>query len=181
MIMTVEELRRYIETEEDDLLLEGRLQAVEHLIRAYTHNDFSKRGFTCIADVVGGTFTAEKPVDFEMGDTIQIIKSDKNDGLYTVKSINGNTFTVNERTRDEIDVYVSMVEYPMDVKMGVLTMIKWELTAREKSWVQSETISRHTINYLNLDAWNSEMSYPKSLLGFLKPYKKARFGGGLHA
>ena len=41
--------------------------------------------------------------------------------------------------------------------------------------VQSETISRHSVTYFNMDGDNSIMGYPKSLLGFLKPYKKARF------
>ena len=45
MIMTVVELRRYVETEEDDKILEARLQTLELLIRAYTNNNFQVRAF----------------------------------------------------------------------------------------------------------------------------------------
>ena len=66
-------------------------------------------------------------------------------------------------------------EYPMDVKMGAINMLNWDLENREKVGIQSETISRHSVTYFNMDGDNSTMGYPKSLLGFLKPYMKARF------
>lgn len=66
-------------------------------------------------------------------------------------------------------------EYPMDVKVGVVNMLKWDLTNREKVGIQSETISRYSVTYFNMDGENSIMGYPKSLLGFLRPYMKARF------
>lgn len=66
-------------------------------------------------------------------------------------------------------------EYPADVKMGVVNMLKWELENRDKVGIASETISRHSVTYFNMDGDNSVMGFPKSLLGFLKPYMKARF------
>lgn len=66
-------------------------------------------------------------------------------------------------------------EYPMDVKMGVLDMLQWDLKNRKKVGIQSETISRHSVTYFNMDGDNSVMGYPKALLGFLKPYMRARF------
>ena len=181
MIISVEELRRYIDTDEEDQALEARLQALELLIRGYTNNGFAKRGYARIADVVGGEFTMEAAAEYETGDTIQVMNSSKNDGLYTVKTTTGNTFTVNERTRDEIDVYVTLVEYPMDVKMGAVNLMKWEMNNRDKVGVQSETISRHSVTYFDMGNDNSIMGYPKALMGFLKPYMKARFGRGIRA
>ena len=118
MLMTVEELRRYIATDETDEVLEGKLQALELSIHGYTNNDFKR----CL--------TAE-------GD------------------------------------------YPMDVKMGVVNLMKWELTNRDKVGVASETISRHSVTYVDLNGGNAIMGYPKSLMGFLLPYKRARFGRGV--
>lgn len=66
-------------------------------------------------------------------------------------------------------------EYPMDVKMGVINMLNWDLENRSKVGIQSETISRHSVTYFNMDGDNSLMGFPKSLLGFLKPYMRARF------
>ena len=70
-------------------------------------------------------------------------------------------------------------EYPMDIKMGVVNMLKWDLNNRDKVGVSSETISRHSVTYFDMTGDNSTIGYPKALLGFLKPYKRARFGGDI--
>ena len=118
MIMTVAELRQFVETDKEDQVLEAMLQALELSIKGYTNNDFKR----CL--------TAEG-------------------------------------------------EYPTDVKMGVVNLMKWELTNRDKVGVASETISRHSVTYFNMDAGNAIMGFPVSLVGFLKPYKRARFGRGI--
>lgn len=179
MIITVNELRQYISTDKGDQVLEGMLQALELLIRGYTNNNFQVRGTGRIADVVGGNFTTEVAPDYEVGDTVQISGSEKNDGLYTVKEVTGETFKVNEKTRDEIDLFVTRVNYPADVKMGVINLLRWELEDREKANVSSETISRHSVTYHALDAANTVHGYPVHMMGFLRPYMKARFGRGI--
>ena len=70
---------------------------------------------------------------------------------------------------------VTKVEYPEDVKAGVLNLLKWEVENRDKVGIKSETISRHSVTYYDQDASNTVMGYPVSLLGFLAPYRKARF------
>ena len=92
-----------------------------------------------------------------------------------MKEADDSTFTVNEDVEDETGVLVTKVVYPMDVKMGVVNMMKWDIENRDKVGIQSETISRHSVTYFNMDGDNSTMGFPKSLLGFLKPYMKARF------
>ena len=179
MIITVEELRRYINTDEEEQALAGRLQALELLIRGYTNNNFQVRGLHCECDISGRTFMSDTFTPFEVGDTVQVSGSSKNNGLYTVEMVTDTTFTVNEKTYDDIDVYVTKVEYPADVKMGVVNLLRWELNNRDKVGVQSESISRHSVTYYNMDGDNSIMGYPKSLMGFLRPYMKARFGRGI--
>ena len=66
-------------------------------------------------------------------------------------------------------------EYPPDIKMGVVNMLKWELENRDKVGIASETISRHSVTYFDMNGDNSTMGFPKALLGFLKPYMRARF------
>ena len=44
MLMTVEELRQYITTEETDQVLAEKLSALELTIRNYTNNTFTKNG-----------------------------------------------------------------------------------------------------------------------------------------
>lgn len=119
MIMTVEELRRHVDTDKDDQALEDMLQALESSIKMHTNNNFAR-----VLEENGG-------------------------------------------------------KYPPDVKMGVVNLMKWELESREKVGVQSETISRHSVTYASTSSADYAMGYPKRLLGFLKPYMKARFGQGL--
>ena len=178
--MTVGELRKFIQTDDTDECLEAKLAGIEQQIRNYTNNNFQVRGTGIVADVVAGVFMSEALIPFEADDTIQVSGSAKNDGLYTVKEITDDTtFMVNEKTRDEIELYITLVRYPADVKMGVVNMMTWELENRTKAGIQSETISRHTVNYINLDEWKSALGYPASLVQFLRPYMRARFGRGI--
>lgn len=179
MIMSVTEFRQFVETDETDAVLEARLKALELFVRGYTNNSFQVRGTGRIADVVGGLFMVEALNPYEVGDTLHISGSDKNDGLFTVREANDSTFRVNEKTRDEIDLFVTLVEYPADVKMGVVELLKYDLENREKAGIQSETISRHSVEYHVLTAQNTVQGYPLHLMGFLQRYMKARFGQGL--
>lgn len=176
MIMSVEELKLYTSTgETPDEVLEAKLRALELMIRSYTNNNFQKRAYRRTADIVGGLFVVEALTPFKVGDTIQVTESRFSEGLYTVKDADDSTFTVNEDVIDESDVLVTKVEYPADVKLGVANLMKWDLEKRDKVGIQSETISRHSVTYFSMDGDNSSMGFPKPLMGFLKPYKKARF------
>lgn len=184
MIMTVAELRRYITTDEDDQALEGKLQALELLIRAYTNNNFQVRAFRAVAVAMAdqNALFFGKAVPFGVGDTLQLTESDMMpNSLVTVTTLSDDhdAVTVNEPIFDESGVVVTKVVYPMDVKMGVVNMMKWELDNRDKVGIASESISRHSVTYFDMNGDNALMGFPKALLGFLKPYQKARFGRGI--
>lgn len=181
MIMTVAEFREHVDTDAPDNVLESRLKAIELFIRKHTNNNFQVKGTGRIADVVGGLFTVEALNPYKVGDTIQISGSEKNDGLYTIKEADEHSFMVNEPTRDEIDVFVTLVDYKEDVKMGVVELLKYDLENRKKvsAGVQSETISRHSVTYKVPDASDTVKGYPQHLMGFLEGYMKARFGQGV--
>lgn len=116
MIMTVDELRRYVKTDEDDQALEAKLRALELSIHGYTNNNFKR-----VLEENGG-------------------------------------------------------QYPMDVQMGVVGLLKWDAGTGKKLGISSETISRHSVTYESMSADQFAMCYPKKLLGFLKPYVRAYFG-----
>lgn len=175
MILTVEELKKFITTTESDEVLEMRLQALESHIRKYTNNTFENMAFRKTADIVGGLFVVEALNPFSVGDTVMIRGCGINYGLYTVTSADDTTFEVNGSTLDERNVSVTRVDYPMDVKMGIVELMKWSLEKGSKVGIQSETISRHSVTYYDMSGDNFYMGYPKSLFGFLKPYRKARF------
>jgi len=183
MIMTVAEFRQLVATDETDQALEVKLQALELSIRGYTNNNFQKRAFRAVAAAVaeGKRLMTVAPNPFKAGDALQVSDSELNAGLVTVKAVAGGVITVNEELYDESGVVITKVVYPADVKMGVANMLKWQLENGDKLGVQSETISRHSVTYFNMDGDNSTMGFPKSLTGFLRPYMKARFGQGVRA
>jgi len=120
MIMTVEEIRQFVTTDETDQGLALRLQALERAIQGYTNNNFHQYQ------------TAE-----------------------------------------------GVIEYPADVKLGAVNLLKFDMEMREKAGVASETISRHAVSYQTYDGNNTLNGYPANMMGFLKPYRKAQFGQGL--
>lgn len=178
MIMTVTEFRQFVETEEENQVLEEKLQALELLIRAYTNNNFMARAFRTVAVAVadGNKLVYSGNVPFEVGDTLQITESEyMPNNLVTIDGLSDGEISVNEKIYNESGVVITKVKYPTDIKMGVVNLLKWELDHRDKVGVSSETISRHSITYFDMNGDNALMGYPKSLLGFLKPYKRARF------
>lgn len=174
MIMTVQEVRDYVNTTETDQGVAVRLRSLETLIRKYTNNTFQARNFRTECNIEGGKLRFASGL-FAVGDTVQISESDYNEGLYTITNISGSLVEVDGRLYDEKAVLVTKVVYPDDVKMGVVNMLKWDLENRDKVGITSETISRHSVTYESMNGENAIIGYPKSLVGFLKPYIKARF------
>lgn len=119
MIMTVDELRTFIETDETDAVLAVRLEAAENMIKGYTNNNFNR---------------------YRVGDSIA---------------------------------------YPAVVRLGVVNLIKWDMDNRDKVGIASESLSRHSVTYADMSAANTIAGYPAAMMGFLKPYMKARFGQGV--
>lgn len=178
MIISVEELKKRITTDRDESELEDMLAGIENAIRKYTNNNFQHRGIRTVGTIEDGKLFLDAAV-FKAGDTIEISESYYNAGLYVVPEGTEGDVNADEIALpgavDEKNVLVTKIVYPPDVKMGAVNMLKWDLENRPKVGVQSETISRHSVTYYNMDGDNSVMGYPKSLLGFLKPYRKARF------
>lgn len=174
MIISIDEAKKHITTTIEDSVLETQLQALELLIREYTNNNFQMRNirFGCPAMAQKLYLSTDM---LSVGDTVQVSESMYNNGVYTIADIADGFIVLNKKLYDESAVLVTKVEYPMDVKIGAVNMLKWDVENREKVGIQSETISRHSVTYFNMDGDNSVMGYPKSLLGFLKPHMKARF------
>lgn len=176
MIISVAKAKQFIDFNGwADEKIARKLKAIEQTIRAYTNNNFQVRSCRKTADIVGGLFTVEALTPFDVGDTVQISESDLNEGLFTIASVSDSTFTVEENVKDEMDVLVTKVKYPDDVVDCALNLLEWEINNRAKVGIQSETLSRHSVTYFNMDGANQVMGFPSSLLGCLKAYKKARF------
>lgn len=185
MIITIDELRLYIDTGETDSVLEAKLQALENQIRRATNNNFQQRAFRRPANITDGLFIVEALTPFSVGETVQVSESGLNAGLYTVTEVMDSTFKVKEKVYDEESVLVTKVEYPMDVKLGAVDILKWQLKNAaansgdtSKKDIQSKTLSRYSVTYA-ADATETDIDEnfgaPKKYTAFLKSYRKARF------
>lgn len=175
MILTVDEVKDLPEfsglTEKQ---IKEKLTAIELMIRAYTHNNFQNRAVRFTAGSLDGVLLGSSKY-LKAGDTIQISQSMINDGLYVVEAVNDKTIEVDGELYDNEENLVTKVEYSADIKVGVLELAKYNSKMADKAGIKSETLSRYSVTYADLDASNQVMGYPVALLGFLTPYMKARF------
>ena len=173
MIMTVETLRKRVDCGDvADDLISAKLEAIESVIRAYTNNNFQRRGVRFVGDTEGNRVYGS-PRNFVVGDTIQITcTAGINDGLYTVIAASDDYL---ELDRDLVSLdyaMVTKVEYPADVVQCAVDLYKWKQTMGDKVGIKSETLSRHAVTYE--DSATLYMGYPVGILNGLNLYKKAR-------
>lgn len=175
MIVSVDKVMKLPEfVGQTESVIAEKLDAVELLIRAYTNNNFQNRYVRFTAESLGNRLLGTS--DFlKVGDTVQISQSQVNDGLYVIAEIGDDFVRVDKDLYQYSDNLVTKVEYPADVRSGVIDLLKWEIKNRQKVGIKSETLSRYSVTYYDQDANNQVMGYPVALLGFLKPYIKAKF------
>ncbi len=175
MIMAAKELEHMKEFQgmsPDDI--ETKLIAIEDMIRSYTNNNFQIRSMRIESPVTMGLVRGKSQY-FRPGDTLQISQSGVNDGLYVIMEIREDGMLLDRELYDCPNAVVTKVVYPADIKKGVTDLMIWEKENRQKVGIKTESLARHSVTYYDQDANNQVMGYPISLLGFLKPYMKARF------
>jgi len=161
--------------------LGAKLKALEEMVRGNTHNKFQDkrvRSHTTL-EVISADKTIKGAdfllLGFRPAQTIEISDSLLNDGLYTVAEVTRTSLRVNESILDEKDfIMVTKVVYPLDVVDGVVKLIEYELRMTGKLGIKSETYSRVSTTYFDMDS-NSEEGYPASLLKFLDKHRKLRW------
>lgn len=159
---------------QDTKILQKKLNALELLIRKYTNNNFQNRSIRFIGNSLGDRIFGGHPF-IRVGDTIQISESEVNDGLYVVTEVGKDFIRLDKEVFTVDSNMVTKVVYPEDIQVGIINLLKYEVDMRDKVGIKSESLSRHSVTYVDYDANNQVMGYPVSLLGFLKPYMKARF------
>lgn len=169
MIISVEKLKGILPsaTNKSDEELELMLSALEAFIRKYTNNNFQLRSFRTVGNIRGGELLFDKTL-FKDGENFEISQSLYNAGVYVL----GKPYDF----YDEENVLITKVVYPQAVISGVVNLIQWDIEHRGKIGVKSESLSRYSVTYYDLESGgNSIGGYPKGLMGFLKPYMRAQF------
>lgn len=156
-------------------VLQRRLSAIEQKVRAYTENGFYLKPIKARCTYDGDVLIPYKDVfvGFKEGDTVEIYNSGVNDGLYTIQSIYDNVIVLDSELilNNEI-MSIIKVSYPMDVVEGCVELLNYDLNVKPsvKQGVASESISRHSVSYIQRNESNTSIGYPSELLTFLKPY-----------
>lgn len=178
MIMAVTEFKQFVpQPSVSDQVLQAMLEALELTIRAYTNNNFQNRSFRNNCKILDGKLVTDYAL-FAVGNTVEISNSLYNNGVYTISTISNGEISLNKVLVDENSVTVTRIDYPADVKFGAVNLMKYDLDKRDKAGIASETISRHSVSYVDATGSNTASGYPVALMGFLKPYIRARFGRG---
>lgn len=176
MIITLQEA-----TELDSTITQDDLDAFETSVRELTNNNFQNKHvrFNDIYFVDTSTILVKEVIrGLRVGDTIEVNYSHYNDGLYTVASIDGRQITVVGKPFFEANsgcAMVTKVEYPADIKRGIKKLIEYDKKMANKIGIKSETISRMSTTYYDVNANDNIEGFPSSLLSFLKKYEKMRW------
>lgn len=173
MIVSIQDALDYLKEDVPENELKRKIAALESLIRDETANNFQNRKMRFYApSSEEGSILGSSPF-IAAGDTVEINES-INEGIYMVEDVCGEIIKLDSILYKAERNMVTKVVYPDAVKEGVLNMLKWELNMRSKTGIKSETLSRHSVTYFDMDAANSIDGYPASLMGFLEPYYRAR-------
>lgn len=112
---------------------------------------------------------------FSVDEFRQFVPTDESDQLLEMRIQAVESFICKYTNNDFINRTTGAKDYPPDVKMGAVEMVRWNMNNRDKAGIASETLSRHSVSYFDASEGNYSAGFPVSVVGFLKPYMKARF------
>ncbi len=169
------------------------LDGLEIAIRQLTNNNFLNQNILYRQFNVpdNETLEFERPINYlREGDTVLLAytwgvntngsTNDKgvNDGLFIIDKVDGATVTLETDQLFEGDYPSAMmakVEYPSDLIQGVKKLIEYDKSMAGKTGVKSETYSRMSTTYYDVNAAENVNGYPAAYMSFLNKYKKLRW------
>lgn len=183
MIISLEEARKLLKIKDDskDVELVFKLNAIETMIRNKTNNNFQDRNVR-----VRGNFLFEDnkimgldflSYGFRKDTSIEINDSLLNNGIYTVINVDVNSIIVDKQLEHEQSLHtmITKVNYPSDIKLGVIKLLQYDNKMADKIGIKQETIARVSTTYFDMGNDESVEGYPAALLKFLDKYKKLRW------
>ncbi|MCM8710536.1 hypothetical protein M2651_05785 [Clostridium sp. SYSU_GA19001] len=183
MITTLENAKKLLGINDNskDYELEEKLKSLEITIRNLTNNKFLDtrirvKGNFLFQDkkIMGINF---QDYGFRKDNTIEIVDSKLNDGIYVITAIDNSSIIVDKILEYEtgIKTMITKVVYPYDIVQGVIKLIQYDFKMSNKIGIKQETISRYSVTYYDLNSTESIEGYPVTLMKFLNKYKKLRW------
>lgn len=156
------------------------LDGLEQAIRSYTNNNFQIQGIR-LEGVRFSTDAISSPdelLGFQDGSTVQVTNSRFNDGLYQIETVSDDSLVFPENSfiaQNAQRALVTLVEYPADILSGVVKLLKYDAKMGDKLGLKSESVSRMSKTYYDVNASENIEGYPAALMSFLDKYKKLRW------
>ena len=174
MIISVDTLKNVygVFKNEQEALVQAKLDGLESLIRLYTNNNFQNRNIRIECPSIDNYLIGASPY-FRVGDTIQITNSKINDGLYVIKEISSNEIKLDKDIYDCENQIITKIEYPKAVISTLVNILSWDEKNGSKMGIQSESIGRHSVSYFQQNDQNSLGGYPIHLFNPLKQFMMA--------
>ena len=157
------------------------LDALETSVRELTNNNFQNvhirfKGIEFMANNL--IAVKDSIVGLKVGDTIEVNYSHYNDGLFVIEEIAGKQIKVQGTpffVANTSGAMLTLVQYPADVKAGLKKILSYNLKMADKIGIKSESISRMSTTYYDVNASEAVDGYPAALVSFLQKYEKMRW------
>ena len=165
----------------DDSITQDDLDALETSVRELTNNNFQNvhirfKGIEFMANNL--IAVKDSIVGLKVGDTIEVNYSHYNDGLFIIEEIAGKQIKVQGTpffVANTGGSMLTLVQYPADIARGIKKLIAYDKKMASKVGIKSESISRMSITYYDVNASENVDGYPASLVSFLTKYEKMRW------
>ena len=165
----------------DDSITQDDLDALETSVRELTNNNFQNvhirfKGIEFMANNL--IAVKDSIVGLKVGDTIEVNYSHYNDGLFVIEEIAGKQIKVQGTpffVANTGGSMLTLVQYPADVTRGIKKLIAYDKKMASKVGIKSESISRMSITYYDVNASETVDGYPAALVSFLQKYEKMRW------
>ncbi len=174
MIISLEEATKISpDITEDDIL------ALQKAIIGYTNNDFRTETSETIKQIDDDGLKIDNTDYFLIGDTIEIIGSTFEDGIAVIREVSDTHIKIDLSGRGtypidvENEAKVYLLEFPRDVKIGALDILRNKIKAMNKAGIKSESVGRMSVTYANVtDSQDSVYGLDAAYFSFLDPYRK---------
>lgn len=175
MILTLSEAQAV-----DKDITQLELDAYENTVRELTNNKFHHKfiqnhnlAFTSDSIIASG-----EVIGYQEGDTIEVINTKYNNGLWIVVEVVDNHILKVDTDDKELfestdkQAIVFKVEYPTDIKLGLLDVIKYKSKMANKVGIKSESISRKSVTYQDVSGQDNIEGIPSSYWSFIKKHRR---------
>lgn len=181
MIITVDEVKTLQQIDESywDTLIGKLIPLCEEAICNHCKNNFVQKRFfisdsNVSFDIANNKITLSSGIThyFIAGDTIHIDGTFRNDGKFSIDSVDGNTLTINslyslKSEPDETVAHIYRVDYPKVIKSVISQMINFNINEYTPG-LKSEKLDDYSVAFANA---SSGSSYPDGVLADLYEFK----------